>query len=255
MTEGDESQTLLAAVSGLDPDLFRVLVAEGSDVIVVRGEDQRLSFVSESVRRALGYSPRDFAETAWDHVHPDDHPLLKELAAELRTVPEARASIELRIQHADGTWRWFELRGLNLLADPTINGVVSNLRDITDRRLAEDALRDSEARFRSVTSGSPIGIYEMDRTPVLRFVNDRWTEITGFQEEDALGKNWQAIIHPEDRAVLAEQWKATGEIGQPFLGMLRVVRPDGEIRWVMAATEPLEDAAGGAPRHSGTAHG
>ncbi len=252
MTKGTESQTLLAAVSGLDPDLFRVLVAEGSDVIVVRGQDQRLSFVSESVERVLGYSTEEFADSAWDHVHPDDLPVLKELAEEIRTAPGARASMELRIQHADGTWRWFELRGLNLLDDLTIAGVVSNLRDINDRRLAEDALRDSEARFRSVTSGSPIGIYEMDSTPVLRFVNERWTEITGFREEDALGNNWQAIIHPEDRASLAEQWQRTGGVGQPFLGMLRVVRPDGEIRWVMAATEPLQDAAGVLTGHVGT---
>jgi diguanylate cyclase (GGDEF)-like protein/PAS domain S-box-containing protein len=252
MTEGNESQTLLAAVSGLDPDLFRVLVAEGSDVIVVRRPDQRLSFVSESVERVLGYSPEEFADSAWDHVHPDDLPLLTKIAKEVRKAPGARASMELRIQHADGTWRWFELRGLNLLDDPTINGVVSNLRDVNDRRLAEDALRDSEARFRSVTSGSPIGIYEMDSTPVLRFVNERWTEITGFQDRDALGQNWQAIIHPDDRAMLAEQWRLTGAAGQPFLGMLRVVRPDGEIRWVMAATEPLEDAAGVLTGHVGT---
>src|SRR4029078_8670093 len=122
--------------------------------------------------------------------------------------------------------------------------IVTNFREISSRIEAEHALRDSEARYRSVADASPIGIYEMDSVPVLRCVNERWQEITGFDESTALGHNWQQIIHVDDRAVMAEQWASSGAVAKPFRGMVRVVRPDGDVRWVMAATEPLFDEAG-----------
>ena len=87
---------------------------------------------------------------------------------------------------------------------------------------------------------------------MLRFVNERWQEITGFDADDALGRNWQTIIHPDDRAVMAEQWAASGALGQPFRGMVRVVRPDGAVRWVMSATEPLFDDRDTLTGHVGT---
>src|SRR5205814_2078806 len=92
-----------------------------------------------------------------------------------------------------------------------------------------------------VADASPIGIYEMNDAPVLRFVNERWQEITGLDAADAIGRNWQQIIHPDDRAVMAEEWTTSGAAGKPFRGMVRVVRPDGAVRWVMAATEPIFD--------------
>jgi len=81
----------------------------------------------------------------------------------------------------------------------------------------------------------------MDDVPVLRFVNERWQEITGLDADDAIGRNWQQMIHPDDRALMAELWATSGAVAKPFRGMVRVVRPDGAVRWVMSATEPLFD--------------
>ena len=74
-------------------------------------------------------------------------------------------------------------------------------------------LEASESRYRSVAVASPIGIYEMDAEPVLRFVNERWQEITGFPASEALGHNWQKLMHPDDRGSMAAQWLATGARG------------------------------------------
>src|SRR5436309_9568989 len=130
---------------------------------------------------------------------------------------------ESRSLHKDGSWIWVDSIIMNRLDDPAVGGIVTNFRDITARVETEHALRDSEARYRSVAGASPIGIYEMDDVPVLRFVNERWQEITGFDAGTALGHNWQQIIHPDDRAVMAEQWASSGAPGQAFRRMVRVV--------------------------------
>jgi len=62
---------------------------------------------------------------------------------------------------------------------------------------------------------------------VLRFVNERWQEITGFDLDAALGKNWQQIIHPDDRALMAEQWAKTGALGSMQSVYFR--DPDGNL--------------------------
>src|SRR5260221_6826543 len=112
--------------------------------------------------------------------------------------------VESRLLRKDGSWVWVESIIRNKLDDPTVRGIVSNFRDISARIETEHALRDSEARYRSVAGASPIGIYEMDETPVLRVVNERLHEITGFDATHALRHDLQTIIHPDDRYVIAE---------------------------------------------------
>jgi diguanylate cyclase (GGDEF)-like protein/PAS domain S-box-containing protein len=202
----------------------------------------------------LGYEPEELIGRLGAEIcHPDDYErVYKQFLDMLGDVAMKSLRTESRSRHKDGSWVWVESIIHNKLDDPAVRGIVTNFRDISARIETEHALRDSEARYRSVAGASPIGIYEMDGTPVLCFVNERWQEITGFDADDALGRNWQSIIHPDDRAVMAEQWAASGAIGRPFRGMVRVVRPDGVVRWVMSATEPLLDEHDQLTGHVGT---
>ena len=222
---------------------YRALLEHSSDVTAILDAESRLLWVSPAITRVLGYEPDELlGRLASDICHPDDFPRVVQQFVDLLKDP-SRDSLrtESRSLHKNGSWIWVDSIIMNRLDDPDVGGIVTNFRDITSRVEAEHALRDSEARYRSVADASPIGIYEMNDAPVLRFVNERWQEITGFTADEAIGRNWQQIIHPDDRALMAEQWATTGSVGKPFRGMVRVVRPDGAVRWVMAATEPLFD--------------
>ena len=238
-----------------DEERFRALIVEhASDVVQFMDAEGRILWTSPAVRRVLGYEPDELTGRLGSEIcHPEDYERVFKQFLDLASDP-AKESIrtESRSRRKDGSWVWVESIIRNKLDDPAVRGIVTNFRDITGRIEAEHALRDSEARYRSVAGASPIGIYEMDETPVLRFVNERWQEITGFEESAALGHNWQHIIHPDDRAMMAEQWAASGAQGQPFRGMVRVVRPDGAVRWVMSATEPLFDEHEHLTGHVGT---
>lgn len=121
---------------------FRALVQNASDIVAVVNEARTFSWVSPSFTRTLGWSVADFeARPAADLLHPEDHQTLFVLADRNRDTGDQVLRSELRLRHADGSWRWFEATVSNRLDDPNVRGLVANLHDVTDRKTLEEELR------------------------------------------------------------------------------------------------------------------
>ncbi|MDJ0788482.1 MAG: sensor domain-containing diguanylate cyclase [Myxococcota bacterium] len=124
--------------SGRGYDALEHLVDE---VVFIHSEDRRIVFVSPSVRNVLGYTQEAFrALRTVDLIHPDDLPEAVRTAVELRETEGASYRSMLRIRSAEGSYRWCEIVGRNLL-HTDVAGVVNTLRDVSDRRAHEDRLR------------------------------------------------------------------------------------------------------------------
>ncbi|HLX87020.1 MAG TPA: EAL domain-containing protein [Acidimicrobiales bacterium] len=120
---------------------FSTLVQHASDIVVVVDSNRCFSWVSPSFTRSLGWSVQDFEKRpAGELLHPDDHQKLFLQAASNRDGMKLLRS-EIRLRHADGSWRWFDATVTDHLSDPRVNGVVANLHDVTERRELEDELR------------------------------------------------------------------------------------------------------------------
>jgi diguanylate cyclase (GGDEF)-like protein/PAS domain S-box-containing protein len=121
---------------------FQSLVQNSADVSMILGSDATIVYESSAVERVLGYQAEDrIGRSAFDSIHPDDQGWGQEMLADVIGSPGAMASGELRLKHADGSWRWVEVVGRNLFDDPAVGGLVVNYRDITTRRTLEDELR------------------------------------------------------------------------------------------------------------------
>ncbi|MEW6638446.1 MAG: PAS domain S-box protein, partial [Actinomycetota bacterium] len=121
---------------------FTSLIRNSTDIVMIWAEDGAIRYVSPSIERVLGYSPAEFvAQNSLSFVHPEDVGRVEELISGLVGRPGATASIELRIRHADGTWRHIESHYNNLLHDASVSGIVINARDVTERRLSEEEMR------------------------------------------------------------------------------------------------------------------
>ncbi len=112
-------------------------------------------------------------------------------------------------------------------------GRVWSFRDITDRRRADAALRESEERFRVLAEVSPVGIFSSDTTGRTVFVNRRWCEIAGLTSDQALGDGWKIALHPEDRGRVAAAWSEAVRVGESSAAEFRFVRPDGTVTWLV----------------------
>jgi diguanylate cyclase (GGDEF)-like protein/PAS domain S-box-containing protein len=141
LTQLNEQLNVMAVDLRQSEARFRSLVQNSSDVVAVLDATGSILYESDALRRVLGHDPvtrlsQEFAED----VHPDDRAWFTGLAAGLAT-STGEQSAEFRLRHADGSWRWVDAIGLNLLADPAVGGIVLNFRDITERKRLEDQLQ------------------------------------------------------------------------------------------------------------------
>ena len=128
--------------------------------------------------------------------------------------------------------------------------VINN--DITKRKRAEEAARRSERELRDVVNAVPAFVWSMLPDGALDFVNERWLEFTGLSLQHALGWNWEAAVHPDDRFRAVAEWRAVLKNGRSSEGEMRVRRADGEYRWWFFRNVPLLDETGNISKWYGT---
>ncbi len=143
-----------------EPERFRALFQHTTDLISVVDADGRLSYASPSHEVTLGYVPEELAgRRMFDFVHPDDLPMVQENLTRMLRERGTTGQATFRFRHKDGTWRWLESTGRNLLHEPAVGGILASSRDVTRRLEAEKSLRESERRFRAQYKGLPLPLY------------------------------------------------------------------------------------------------
>ena len=125
-------------------------------------------------------------------------------------------------------------------------------REIAERQRAEDALRRSEDRLRSVIDTIPALVWSKMPDGSADFFNQRFREYTGLSVEEGLGEGWLKAFHPEDRASSVDEWRSAFATGEPFEFEARLRRADGEYRWFLLRGVPLRDELGNIIKWYGT---
>ena len=116
----------------------------------------------------------------------------------------------------------------------------------------EAALRDSEARFRSLSDASPIGIFQTDVRGYCSYTNARWQSLTGLSFQESLGEGWAKAIHPDDRDTVFAHWNQCVQEGREYEQQFRFLSPQGKICWVHARAAAIRDELGEIVGYVGT---
>jgi diguanylate cyclase (GGDEF)-like protein/PAS domain S-box-containing protein len=120
---------------------FRSLVQRASDITIISAADGTITYISPAVEQTLGIlAAQSLGRPVLELTHPDEQPRVRALLARLTDDPETSVSYQTRAPHSDGSWRWLEVTGTNLLADPSVSGIVYNARDVTEARQLHERL-------------------------------------------------------------------------------------------------------------------
>lgn len=218
-------------------NLYRALNRRSSDAAMVTDADLNILYVSPSVTELFGYQPEDVLMTVgWDFVHPDDvtriRPQVKAAVAE----PDRTERFSYRLKDAAGRYRWVEQTLTNCIGDPDIGGMVSNLRDITERVEAEQALQDSEARYRAIVSTAQEGIVALSPDGRTLFANEKAAEITGVSLEEIYRRGMLRVL-PTGAAAQVEHLGSGGAATEQQ--EVAFTAPHGVERVVCVSASPL----------------
>ncbi|MDY3553310.1 PAS domain S-box protein [Gemmata sp. JC717] len=233
---------------------FRALVERGYEGITCCSADGRVTYTSPSNVRLDGRPPDEVLGTdAFSYAHPDDRPAARAAWAEVLARSEHPTGLTLRVAHKDGSWMWVEAVARNCTANPAIGGVVLNWRDVTERKRAEDALRESHRLTTAINQTIPDAVYIYDlvaRRPV--YLSPQNAGTLGYtldelrqHEHDFLPR----LMHPDDRPRLDEHLRRLGADGTGAVAEFeyRMRARDGSFRWFRSRDTVFERAADGRP--------
>ncbi len=174
--------------------------------------------------------------------------------ARTRSTGTSPLNVEYRIRRADNGRKRFIARRGEFETDSDGNPIrfVGVVQDVTDRRRAERELRESEARFKALAQAIPNHVWTAKPDGELDWFNGRVYEYSGVHEGDLDNNRWTDIVHPDDRAGVAERWQAALDADQPYETEFRLRRADGRYRWHIARAVPTKDDEGKVVRWIGT---
>lgn len=209
------------------------LIEHSRDLIVVLDATAHITYVNPAVEM-FGYQPEEvLGRSVKDFLPADYVDAMTERLQHLRRAGGELPPMRHRLRHADGTWRWVEASHADRLGDPVIRGIVVTIRDITERRRAEQALRESEARFRRLAENAPDIIFRViPGRPGFDYLSPAVEQLTGytaeeFYEDPELSRQ---LSHEGDTAAVDVDTAPEGTT------TVRVRHRDGSWRWVERRT-------------------
>ncbi|MCX6020498.1 MAG: PAS domain S-box protein, partial [Chloroflexi bacterium] len=214
---------------------FRLLTEHATDIIARHAPDGLFLYASPACTRLLGYLPEELVgRSLFDLVHPDEAPAVRASFAAAMALPMTDA-VGYRIRTSDGHYAWIEttLSALRDGPDGAVSEVHGSSRDISERRLAEASMRESEERFRKVFEDGPIGMAIVGADYRFAKVNTALCAMLGYTEQELTALTFPDITHSDDiETDLALAAKlARGEIPTYHLEK-RYIRKDGECVWI-----------------------
>src|SRR5262249_52194797 len=182
-------------------------------------------------------------ELIGSRVHSEDRPMLEDMVVRARR-GEGHFAYEHRIVMPDGSIKYIHLAGHTV---PDANGrleYIGAAQDVTERRLAEERLRERELTLRRITQTIPGMLWSATPEGEVDYCNRPWLEFVAMTEEQAKGWGWATAIYPDDRDGLIESWHSSLASGIPLDVEARMRRFDGAYRWFLFRANPLRDESG-----------
>jgi two-component system, sensor histidine kinase and response regulator len=179
---------------------FRSLVQNSSDIITILKEDGTINYGSPSIKRILGYQPEDLVGgSMFAYVHPEDSPAVQSIFATAIQQMGIPITMEFRFLCIDGSWRYLEAIANSYIEDSVVQGVVVNYRDVTERKSTEEALLESEKRYRFLAENVTDIIWTRDMELKYTYISSSVQRVRGYTVEESMTQGITEILAPASR--------------------------------------------------------
>jgi PAS domain S-box-containing protein len=228
-------------------EFHRVIVETASDTVVSINHKGDVIFANHAVKRTFGYDPSELIGQSLTMLMPEY----------LRDLHSGGFHRYQKTAHRNINWHGIELIGLRKTGEefpvevsfgelvdeghPVFTGFI---RDISERKQAEETLRASERNLSLIIETIPGLVWCAAVDGELTYLNQRLLDYTGTRADDWAQQGWKTLLHPEDAEPTAQAWSGAVATGQPFEAQCRIRRSDGVYRWFQALGQAARDSAG-----------
>ncbi len=212
---------------------YRSLVNSLPELIYAISPEGKITFLNPAFEQITGWPVAAWLGRSFeDLIHPDDRPLLRERFARALKTTHTETTIEVRIHTASGKLRILEVLGVAQMEDSRVIGVTGYGRDITEHKQDEEALRESEERFRALAQSTSTAIFVYSGEKFI-YANRATEELTGYSASELLNVRFWDVVHPDFQEMVRQRGLARqrGE-DVPSRYEFKIVRKDGEERWI-----------------------
>lgn len=222
---------------------YQALIDKAPDGIVLIDAEGKFKYISPAAKKIFGYTQTDEVPgNPAEYTHPDDLEMVFSELGKIFGDPTYVPTLEYRFIDKQGDWHWVETTFTNMIANPNVESIVLNFRDITERKKVEYAIRESEEKLKAIIETSPDGIAITSLEGTIQFVTTKVLSMWGYNsEEEILGRNTMEFLHPDYHQ------KAISLISEMINGNLTgaaeylMVRKDGSTFYCEANANILRD--------------
>src|SRR6056297_304231 len=204
-----------------DTTYFDRILSHSPDYVLIVDETGQVKYNSPPVETILGREPEDLVGIdSFSNIHPDDRAAAEEAFSKLLSGSVEEMVTEFRAQHADGSWQWVEVTGVDKRDDPVIDGALLNVRDVTTRKEQEQELRETTRRLQAVLDTIESAVFMKDTDGRYLLMNQTCRELFGvapeasvseLTDEDLFDAETAAALRADDRQVFSRESTVAAE--------------------------------------------
>jgi PAS domain S-box-containing protein len=214
---------------------FKTIIQESFDAVLIKDENNVIIDCSPSIAKLLGYSYTELiGKQCFDFIHADYTLSVQTALAEIMTAPNKEQNVDLLIQHKNGAYVWVEMKGKNMFHNPYVGGLLVVLREISERKNAEQLILLSEQRFKALVQSGSDMIAIVNKDFLLQYCSPNIQSLMGIEPAHHIGKNVFNYVHPRDKAWVSSKFMKLVESGvkQFHLGPYRYRNDSGKFAWI-----------------------
>jgi PAS domain S-box-containing protein len=229
----------------LSSNKLKALIENAYEGIVLYDQTGFIQYASPSLRNFGGYLESDLlGRRGSEFVHPDEQDQAKEAFYKVLLKPGSSITLTQRLATKSGGYLWTEYTLTNLLDNPDVQGIVSNFRNIHDRKLAEQRANETQRLLTVISQNVPDGIFLCQQQGDFQYVNKAFQDITGYENTEAIRQ-----LHMADLLADRSQWTALQK-EMKTSGAIRnrqipLIRQSGERFWGLLSLSNFKDEKGG----------